>query len=111
MKRLIRSSQELRASQETYALYQNIRNKNKYIEVKKTSDGHTWMRQFMFWNTDRGPVKNYSGSKTNRGRYHRITIDSLKKILEDYNIVESVEDDVRDDFDYVGSDENPNDVM
>lgn len=86
----------IKASQETYQLYQNKRNENKYIEVKKAKDGHTYYRQFMYWNTDRGPVKNYSGSKTNRGRYHRTRLDSLEQVLEDYVPVEGVhsEEDV-----------------
>ena len=86
----------IEASQETYQLYQNKRNENKYIEVKKAKDGHTYYRQFMYWNTDRGPVKNYSGSKTNRGRYHRTRLDSLEQVLEDYVPVEDIhiEEDV-----------------
>lgn len=86
----------IKAAQETYQLYQNKRNENKYIEVKKSKDGHTYYRQFMYWNTDRGPVKNYSGSKTNRGRYHRTRLDSLEQVLEDYVPVDDVhsEEDV-----------------
>lgn len=86
----------IKSSQETYQLYQNKRNENKYIEVKKAKDGHTYYRQFMYWNTDRGPVKNYSGSVTNRGRYHRTRLDSLEQVLEDYVPVDGVhsEEDV-----------------
>ena len=81
---------------ESYQLYRNKRNENKYIEVKKTSDGHTWFRQFMYWNTPEGSVKNYSASKTNRGRYHRVRQDTLNMILEDYEPVDDVhiEEDV-----------------
>lgn len=104
MKRMIR------ASEENYQLYRNKRNENKYIEVKKSADGHTYYRQFMFWNTDTGSVKNYSGSRTNRGRYHRTTLETLNKILDDYVLVESVEDDVKSDYSYVGGPVNPNAV-
>lgn len=88
MKRYIRSN-EYKGELE---LYQNKKNKNKYIEVKKGNDGHTFFRQFMYWNTEDGPVKNYSGSKTNRGRFHRETQASLNKILKDYRRVDQVHD-------------------
>lgn len=98
-------------AEESYQLYRNNRNENKYIEVRKTTDGHTWYRSFMFWNTDRGPVKNYYTSKSNKGRWHRGTQESVKQMLEDYNIVESVEDGIKEDFSYAGSVENPNDIV
>ena len=102
MKRYIRSSEV------SYQLYRNNRNENKYIEVRKLSDGHSEYRQFLFWDTDRGPVKNYYTSKSNMGRWHRGTQESVKKILEDYIPVESVEDGVESDYSYRGSPENPN---
>lgn len=71
-------------------LYRNKRNENKYIEVKKSSDGHTEFRQFMYWVTDDGPVKNYNGSKTNRGRFHRVRQGTLNSILDDYEQVDGV---------------------
>lgn len=98
-------------STENYHLYRNKKNENKYVEVKRTPDGHTWFRQFMFWNTDRGPVKNYYTSKSNKGRYHRVRLDWLEQLLEDYEIVESVEDGIKNDFSYAGSPENPNDIV
>lgn len=101
----------IQSSEENYQLYRNNRNENKYIEVKKSSDGHTWYRSFMFWNTDRGPVKNYYTSKSNKGRWHRGTQESVKKMLEDYKMVESIQDGIKDDFIYEGSPENPNDVI
>lgn len=81
-------------SPEGTLLYRNKQNENKYIEVKKSKDGHTWFRQFMYWNTDDGSVKNYSGSKTNRGRFHRVRQDTLNSILEDYEQVDDVHTDM-----------------
>lgn len=105
MKRYIRSAEE------SYTLYRNKRDENKYIEVRKLTDGHTEYRSFMFWNTDRGPVKNYYTSKSNKGRWHRGSQESVRKILEDYIPVESVEDGVKDDYSYRGAPENPNNVV
>ena len=76
MKRYIRTSEII--------TYQNKRNKNKYIEVKHENDGHVSARQFMYWDTDRGPVKNYVGSKSKRGRFFRVNEQTLNIMLEDY---------------------------
>ncbi len=84
-------------------LYRNNRNENKYIETRKIRDGHTEYRQFMFWDTDRGPVKNYMGSKTNRGRWHRTSQASLNKMLEDYTEVEDVYSSTRGVCPYCGT--------
>lgn len=62
--------------------FQNTRNEHKYIEVKVGKDGHTYSRQYMLWNTERGEVKNYIGSR--KGRYFRSSRRSLTSILEDY---------------------------
>ena len=83
--------------------YQNNKNKNKYIEVKRSKDGHSWFRPFVYWNTDRGPVKNYSGSKTNRGRYHRATKDTLKKVLDEYTQVDDVHTEYDDPADLMSA--------
>jgi len=69
--------------------YQNKRNPNKFIEMKKYDDGHTVARQYMKWDTPEGEVKNYNGSKTNRGRYHRMGQRTLNEVLDDYDEVES----------------------
>lgn len=100
----------IRAAQDRYELYRNKRNEHKYVEVKHTPDGHTWFRQFMAWNLPTGQVKNYYASKSNKGRYQRVRQEWLKQLLEDYEPVEFVEDDVKDDFSYAGGPENPNDV-
>jgi len=95
---------QIRAAQTPeYALYQNKKNKNKYIEVKRSADGHSWFRPFVYWNTDQGPVKNYSGSKTNRGRYHRATKDTLKKVLDEYVQVDDVHSEYDDPSDLMSS--------
>lgn len=71
--------------------YQNKRNPNKFIETKKYNDGHTVARQYMKWDTSEGEVKNYNGSKTNRGRYHRMGKNMLNDVLDDYDEIESTE--------------------
>lgn len=86
-----------------YALYQNKKNRNKYIEVKRSADGHSWFRPFVYWNTDRGPVKNYIGSKTNRGRYRRATKDTLQKVLDEYIQVDDVHAEYDDPADLMSA--------
>lgn len=80
MKRYLRSN----TSQPDHT-YQNRRNPNKFIETKKYNDGHTVARQYMEWDTPEGVVRNYNGSKTNRGRYHRTTQHTRDMMLEDYD--------------------------
>lgn len=78
------------ASQErgTVQTYRNRRNPNKYIEVKKGNDGHSYARQYMEWDTPEGRVKNYTGAKdAKRGRYQRSRRDSIDQMLEDYDEV------------------------
>lgn len=76
-------------------LYRNNRDENKYIETRRTKDGHTEYRPFTYWDTNRGPVKNYQGSVTNRGRWHRTSQASLSKMLEDYTEADTVNYNVR----------------
>ena len=86
MKRVISTSQE-RGTVETF---RNRRNPNKYIEVKKANDGHSYARQYMKWDTPEGEVKNYTGAKdAKRGRYHRSTRQTIDQMLEDYDSVTS----------------------
>ena len=79
MKRII-----IKAATATEKVYQNKRNPNKFVEVKKGADGHSYVRQYMKWDTDNGEVKNYNASKSNRGRYYRATQKTINQILEDY---------------------------
>lgn len=72
--------------------YRNNRNPNKYIEVKKGNDGHSYMRQYMKWDTDNGEVKNYMGARTSRGRYFRSRQATIDQALEDYTEVTSGKD-------------------
>ena len=67
--------------------YRNNRNPNKYIEVKKGNDGHSYARQYLKWETPQGEVKNYMGARTSRGRYFRHRQDSIAQMLEDYTEV------------------------
>ena len=82
------------ASQErgTVNTYRNRRNPNKYIEVKKGNDGHSYARQYLKWDTPDGEVKNYMGARTSRGRYFRHRRDSIDQMLEDYDEVTSSSD-------------------
>lgn len=77
------------ASQErgTVNTYRNRRNPNKYIEVKKGNDGHSYARQYLEWDTPNGKVKNYMGARTSRGRYFRHRRDSIDQMLGDYDEV------------------------
>lgn len=80
------------ASQErgTIETYRNRRNPNKYIEVKKGNDGHSYARQYMEWDTPDGAVKNYTGAKdAKRGRYFRARRATIDQMLEDYDAIES----------------------
>ena len=80
------------ASQErgTVQTYRNRRNPNKYIEVKKGNDGHSYACQYMEWDRPDGKVKNYTGAKdAKRGRYSRARRDTINQMLEDYDVIES----------------------
>ena len=71
------------------ATYRNKRNENKYVEVKKGNDGHSYSRLYMKWDTPEGEVKNYTGAKdAKRGRYYRTNLDTIDQILDDYDEVE-----------------------
>lgn len=81
--------------------YRNNRNPNKYIEVKKANDGHSYARQYMEWNTTDGKVKNYTGAKdAKRGRYHRARRDTIDQMLDDYTEVEVTSADNSGDIQY-----------
>ncbi len=67
--------------------YQNRRNENKFIETKKYKDGHSVARQYMRWDTPEGEVKNYTGSKSNRGRWFRAGQHTRDMMLDDYDEV------------------------
>lgn len=68
--------------------YQNRRNPNKFIEVKKENDGHNAMRQYMKWDTEDGEVQNYTGAKdAKRGRFSRARKGTIDQTLEDYDEV------------------------
>ena len=77
----------------TVQTYRNRRNPNKYIEVKKGNDGHSYARQYMEWDRPDGKVKNYTGAKdAKRGRYSRARRDTIDQMLEDYDAVTSSSD-------------------
>lgn len=60
-------------------VYQNNRNENKFIEVKKTNCSHFYIRQYMKWNR----VLNYMGNK--HGHFSRVTRKNiLNELLNDY---------------------------
>ena len=76
----------------TYNLmFQNKRNPNKYIELKRYACGHYVARQFMKWVTPNGVVKNYTGARNaKKGRYFRFHKTTLLDILEDYKYQEEI---------------------
>jgi len=83
------------SSSDDVRTFQNKRNPNKYLESKKYKDGHTVSRQYMKWDTDRGEVKNYMGSKSNRGRWHRMNQRTLNDVVQDdYDEITSARVDV-----------------
>lgn len=67
-------------------IYQNKENEHKFVQVKIYKDGHIYIKPFMFWYTQGGIVINYLGSRSNRGCSHRVTKNTLNKILTDYVI-------------------------
>ena len=73
--------------------YRNRRNPNKFIETKKSNDGHSYARQYMEWDTPEGKVRNYTGAKDpKRGRYSRANKSSREQMLEDYDEITSSSD-------------------
>ena len=85
MKRFIKSNATSTTSD--VRTYQNRRNENKFIETKKYKDGHSVARQYMKWDTPEGEVKNYTGSKSNRGRWFRAGQHTRDMMLDDYDEV------------------------
>lgn len=67
--------------------YRNTRNGNKFIEAVHYGDGHYYMIQYMKWETERGVVINYTGTRMNRKQKFRVRKATLTGILEDYELV------------------------
>lgn len=64
-------------------VYVNVRNGNKFLEVKKTKCSHFYIRQFMFWKEN--GVINYTGKQN--GAYSRVTRKYiLDDLLKDYRL-------------------------
>lgn len=63
-------------------IYSNKRNQNKKIVVKRYSDCHYYVAQFMQWPNG---VLNWTGNTKNRSRFRRVRKATLDQILEDYN--------------------------
>lgn len=75
-------------SKGTVLTYRNKLNSNKYVEVKKGNDGHSYIRQYIkCYRPDGICIKNYLASVSTRGRYYRSTIASITNILQDYELV------------------------
>lgn len=77
-----------RANRTQRATYQNIRNKNKFIDVVHHGDGHYYAIQFMKYETPGRTVVNYVGTRCGRKQKFRIRKGTLLSILEDYRKVE-----------------------
>lgn len=102
MYRVIKASTEIRT-------FQNRQNPNKFVEVKKSNDGHSYMRQYMQWDTDNGTVKNYTGAKdAKRGRYSRATQQTINQVLEDYDEIDTINSasDINDQIYYIDGERN-----
>lgn len=64
--------------------FRNKRNQNKYLETKKYNDGHTVSRGYMRYEDAEGNEKrNYMGSRSNRGRWHRMNQGTLNEVVKD----------------------------
>ena len=88
MKISVRSSMAPFQERGTVKTYRNKKNDRKYMEVKKSNDGHTWARQYLEYDDVYDePFRNYVGSKSPKGRYFRHRQDSLNSILDDYDEV------------------------
>lgn len=61
----------------TVTIYQNKRNKHKYIEVHNDGHYHNSVRQYMKWQNG---VKNFMGD----GILHRWRKENLHDLLKDY---------------------------
>ena len=71
-------------------VYQNNRNENKFIELKRTDCGHFYYRQFMKWKTDNGVVLNHLvySKKTKTGLWLKTTKWFVLQVLKsDYSLV------------------------
>ena len=66
--------------------YRNKRNPHKFIQMKKYACGNYYFRQFMHWDTERGPVTNFMSSR--RGAFVRNGVRTLGPVLrDDYELV------------------------
>lgn len=64
----------------TVRIYQNKRNRHKYLEIHNDGYYHNALKQFMKW--DNG-VKNFTGD----GKLYRWRKANLMKLLADYSLV------------------------
>lgn len=62
-------------------IYQNKRNRNKFIEIHNDGHYHNAVKQYMYWNTTK--VKNLMGDKC----LHRWRIGNLRELLKDYELI------------------------
>lgn len=74
-------------------IYQNSRNLNKYIKVRRYTDGHTVIKQYIQTYVPGSytrTVINYTGCSLKRaklGTWHRVGKKTLEQILADYKRV------------------------
>lgn len=61
-------------------IYQNKKNKNKYLEIHNDGYYHNSVKQFMEWNNG---VKNFTGDRI----LHRWRKADLMELLADYSLV------------------------
>lgn len=69
-------------------VYMNIRNTSKFLIVRRYDCAHYVCAQFMEWQTCRGIVRNYMGTRRNRRRMRRICRKDLDELVRDYILID-----------------------
>ena len=74
--------------------YQNKKNPNKFIQIRRYADGHFVWKQYIrhFVNTF-FECRNYTGcslKQVTKGVWHRINKVTMLSVLEDYTLVEAL---------------------
>lgn len=75
-------------------MYVNKYNEHKFLEVRRYADGHYVVKQSIRHVFDTCKLVNYVGSSLRRplGTWHRMCKSMLLSLLEDYAIVEEVQE-------------------
>lgn len=72
-------------------IYQNKRNDNKFIEVRRYKDGHyVWKQYITHYISNSFISVTYTGcslKRIHRGVWHRVSKKTMLEVLQDYNWV------------------------